>query len=204
MENRTEKRKRQTRRKIIRTALELFDRQGFQATTMEQIAAEVDVARKTLYNHFPVKEAIVDAYVREQSISLAKTHLENLHQYPDTAARLLAVLDTAYAWVENHPELTGVCLGYRMKSMWFGSGTDNWETGTRRLMAEILHMGQEAGEIRTDIPVKVLVMQLDVLRGAIVMDWLNDRKKFELRREIARIVDLFLFGAEEKIRRGEK
>jgi ABC-type multidrug transport system fused ATPase/permease subunit len=73
------------------------------------------------------------------------------------------------------------------------------------LMAEILHMGQKAGEIRADIPVKLLVMQLDVMRGAIVLDWLNDRKKFELRREIARIVDLFLFGATlEKWLRYEK
>lgn len=195
-ENRTEKRKRETRREIIRIAMELFQRQGFQSTTMDQIANKADIARKTLYNHFPVKEAIVDAYVRDQSIELAKTNLQSLDRYPDTASRLLAALDTAYAWVETNPELTGICLGYRMKNMWCGDKCENWETGTKGLMTEILRRGQQAGEIRTDFPVKLLVMQIDMLRGSIVMDWLRDKEKFKLREEIARIVDLFLYGAE--------
>ena len=197
--NRTEKRKQQTRRHIIRIAVALFRRQGFQATTMDQIASEADVARKTLYNHFPVKEAIADAYVRDQSMELAKANLQILDRHPDTTSRLLAALDTAYAWVETNPELTGICLGYRMKNMWDGDGIEySEETGTQGLMAEILRRGQQAGEIRTDIPIKLLVLQIDMLRGSIVMDWLRDRKSFKLRREIARIVDLFLYGATGK------
>lgn len=196
--NRTEKRKQRTRQKIIRIAIERFKGQGFQATTMDQIATEADIARKTLYNHFPVKEAIVDAYVRDQSMALAKTNPQILDQYPDTASRLLAVLDTAYAWVEANPELTGICLGYRMKTMWCGKGSENEETGTQTLITEILRHGQTAGEIRTDIPIKLLVLQIDILRGSIVMDWLRDRKKIKLRKEIARIVDLFLNGAAGK------
>lgn len=197
-ENRTEKRKRQTRQKIIRIAVDLFQRQGFQLTTMDQIATEADIARKTLYNHFPVKEAIVDAYVRSQSMDLANTSLKSLDRYPDTASRLQAALDTAYAWVEDNPELTGICLGYRMKNMWCGNRNENGKTGTQGLMTDILRRGQQTGEIREDIPVKLLVMQIDILRGSIVMDWLRDKEKFKLREEIARIVDLFLYGAAGK------
>jgi AcrR family transcriptional regulator len=197
-ENRTEKRKQQTRRNIIRVAIKLFQRQGFQATTMDQIATEADIARKTLYNHFPVKEAIVDAYVRDKSLELAKTNQQILDQHPDTPSRLLAALDKTYAWVEANTELTGICLGYRMKNMWYGNGAEDEQTGTQGLMAEILHRGQKAGEIRADIPVKLLVLQIDILRGSIVMDWLRDRKKVNLRKEIARIVDLFLNGAADK------
>jgi len=194
-ENRTEKRKQKTKHKIIRIAIDLFQRQGFQATTMDQIAAEADLARKTLYNHFPVKEAIVEAYVRDQSMELAKTNLENLDKYPDTASRLLTALDTAYTWVENHPDLTGICLGYRMKTMWTLNEGKNEETGTQSLITEILRRGQQTGEIRKDLPIKLLVIQIDVLRGSIVMDWLRDKEKFKLRKEISRIVDLFLHGA---------
>jgi len=194
-ESRTEKRKRQTKSKIIRTAIELFQCQGFQTTTMDQIAAKTDIARKTLYNHFPVKEAIVEAYVRDQSMELAKENLQNLDKYPDTASRLLIALDTAYNWVEKHPDLTGICLGYRMKNMWVDNECENSETGTQSLITEILRRGQQAGEIRRDLPIKLLVIQIDILRGSIVMDWLRDREKFNLREEISRIVDLFLHGA---------
>ncbi|GAB6904664.1 Transcriptional regulator, TetR family [Desulfosarcina cetonica] len=198
--NRTEKRKQQTRDHIIRIAVELFQHQGFQATTMDQIATEADIARKTLYNHFSVKEAIADAYVRDQSMALAKANRQILDRHPDTASRLLAALDKAYAWVETNPELARICLGYRMKNMWHGDGSENEETGTQGLMAEILRRGQKAGEIRTDIPIKLLLLQIDVLRGSIVMDWLRDRESFKLRREIARTVDLFLYGATGKKR----
>ena len=63
-EGRMERKKRKTRQKIVIVAMDLIQRQGFDSTTMEQIAVEADIARKTLYNHFPVKEAIVDEYVR--------------------------------------------------------------------------------------------------------------------------------------------
>ena len=41
-------------------------------------------------------------------------------------------------------------------------------------------------------------MQLDILRGAVVMDWLSDKSRFELRKEMAKIVDLFINGAMER------
>ena len=196
--NRTEKRKQQTRQKIIHTAVRLFQVQGFQATTVDQIAGKADIARKTLYNHFPVKEAIVNAYVGEQSMAMAKTVLERLDQYPDTACRLMAALDAGYTWVETNPEFTGIALGYRMKNMLQNSETKEKETGTQMLLTRIICLGQKAKEIRADIPVNQLVLQIDVMRSAVVMDWLRDKHNFDLHSQIARIVDLFLNGAAGK------
>jgi len=197
-EGRMERKKKETRQKIIEVAMDLFQRQGFNNTTMEQIAEVADIARKTLYNHFPVKEAIVDEYVNGISEGLAKTTFDNLRNLPDTRTRLLAALDKAYEWVEINPEITGICLGYRLKNIYQGSGYSDGETGTQRTMAEIIRYGQKAGEIRRDISIKILVMQLDILRGAVVLDWLGDKSRFELRKEMAKVVDLFLYGAVER------
>ncbi|MEM7143260.1 MAG: helix-turn-helix domain-containing protein [Actinomycetota bacterium] len=58
-----------------RTALAMFEAEGFEAVTVNQIAAEVGMAASTIYRHFDTKEAIVlwdehdadmdAAYVRE-------------------------------------------------------------------------------------------------------------------------------------------
>ncbi len=197
-EGRMERKKRETRQRIIEVAMDLFQRQGFNNTTMEQIAEVADIARKTLYNHFPVKEAIVDEYVKVISKGLAQETFDNLQNLPDTRARLLAALDKAYEWVEINPEITGICLGYRLKNMCQGSGYSDGETGTQSTMAEIIRYGQKAGEIRRDISIKILVMQLDILRGAVVLDWLDDKSRFELRKEMAKVVDLFIYGAIER------
>ncbi|GAA1954890.1 TetR/AcrR family transcriptional regulator [Catenulispora subtropica] len=54
-----ERKKAQTRAAIQRHALRLFQEQGYDATTMEQIAAEADVSPSTLYRYFPTKEDLV-------------------------------------------------------------------------------------------------------------------------------------------------
>ena len=52
----------QTRRHIFRCALELFRVQGFEATTMKQIAVKAGVAKGAAYYYFPGKEALIQAY----------------------------------------------------------------------------------------------------------------------------------------------
>jgi AcrR family transcriptional regulator len=47
------------RRRIAEAALELFQRQGYVETTIDQIAAEAGVGRRTIFRHFPTKEAIL-------------------------------------------------------------------------------------------------------------------------------------------------
>ncbi|WP_353946406.1 TetR family transcriptional regulator [Streptomyces sp. HUAS MG91] len=46
-------------RAISGAALRLFEEQGYEATTIEQIAAAADVSRATFFNYFAGKEAVV-------------------------------------------------------------------------------------------------------------------------------------------------
>lgn len=194
-ESRIERKKKETRQKIVKAAMDLFQKQGFNNTTMEQIADEADIARKTLYNYFPVKEAIVDEYVRGISQGLAREAFETIENLPDTRSRLVAALNHAYGWVENNPEITAICINYRLRNMVKESEAEKAETGTQSILSKVISLGQQAGEIRSDISVKMLVTHIDLLRGTITFEWLNDPSKFELQEEIVKLVDLFLYGA---------
>ncbi|MFE2752333.1 TetR/AcrR family transcriptional regulator [Actinosynnema sp. NPDC059335] len=55
-----EQRKAHTRRTIQEHALKLFLGQGYDATTVEQIAAAAGVSHMTFFRHFPTKEAVVE------------------------------------------------------------------------------------------------------------------------------------------------
>lgn len=48
-----------TREAILRTSAVLFRRDGFRATSLEQVAAELEVTRPALYYHFRSKAAIL-------------------------------------------------------------------------------------------------------------------------------------------------
>ncbi|MFS2050031.1 helix-turn-helix domain-containing protein, partial [Variovorax sp. CT11-76] len=60
---RRERRRVQTLDHVATTAMQLFEAQGYDATTMEQIALRADVAKGTLYNHFATKEAVLAHWI---------------------------------------------------------------------------------------------------------------------------------------------
>ncbi|MGW7422037.1 TetR/AcrR family transcriptional regulator [Streptomyces sp. NPDC054813] len=57
--NLRERKKLATWHAIRSAALRLFDEQGYEATTVEQIAAAANVSRATFFNYFAGKEAVV-------------------------------------------------------------------------------------------------------------------------------------------------
>lgn len=54
-----DRKKAQLREELIATALRLFEEQGFEETTVQQIADAVQVSRRTFHRHFPSKESVV-------------------------------------------------------------------------------------------------------------------------------------------------
>ena len=54
-----------TKREILEAALELFSVQGFEATSISQIASAVGIRKASLYSHFENKQAILDALVKD-------------------------------------------------------------------------------------------------------------------------------------------
>ncbi|MDR3474593.1 MAG: helix-turn-helix domain containing protein [Devosia sp.] len=79
-------------------ALELFERLGYGATTIEQVAAEAEISAPTIYRHFGTKERLVlwDEY---DPLLLAAIG-ERLKQQPPLQAirsGLVAALDGIYA-----------------------------------------------------------------------------------------------------------
>jgi TetR/AcrR family transcriptional regulator of autoinduction and epiphytic fitness len=58
---RRQEKTRQTRRRILTAAQELFTRQGYATTTIQQIAERADVAWQTVYSVFRTKPAILSA-----------------------------------------------------------------------------------------------------------------------------------------------
>jgi AcrR family transcriptional regulator len=76
------------RQRILDAAAELFYREGINATGVERLAAESSVSKRTLYQHFPSKTAVVEEYLRSLEDRVANP-LGGADQTP--RERLLAV-----------------------------------------------------------------------------------------------------------------
>lgn len=88
-----------TKREILDAALELFSVQGFEATSISQIASAVGIRKASLYSHFENKQAILDTLVKavfehygEHSIFAGvdwEKNADNLPLTPDEAVHMI-------------------------------------------------------------------------------------------------------------------
>ena len=54
--------------RILETADKLFYLQGIRAIGVDTIAAEIGISKRTLYNHFPSKDALIAAYLKRRFV----------------------------------------------------------------------------------------------------------------------------------------
>ena len=54
-----------TKSEILKASLDLFSTQGFEATSISQIAEAVGIRKASLYSHFESKQAVLDALIRQ-------------------------------------------------------------------------------------------------------------------------------------------
>jgi len=84
--------KRDTRDKIIETASELFYRNGYNLTGINEIIKESGIAKATLYSHFQTKEELLLAYLDAKDSELLSKIDSFISTKPRGNDRIVAVL----------------------------------------------------------------------------------------------------------------
>jgi len=69
--------------RILVTADRLFYLQGIRAIGVDTIAAEIGISKRTLYNHFPSKDALISAYLTRRFVKAR--HPTNRHSTRSSA-----------------------------------------------------------------------------------------------------------------------
>ena len=65
-----ERKRQQTRERLTRAAMALFLERGFEATTLDDIAAAADISRRSFFHYFASKEDVVFAWHEETTAAL--------------------------------------------------------------------------------------------------------------------------------------
>lgn len=97
----TTQKKPSVRQRIVDTACELFYRQGYRATGVNQVIAESGVAKASFYDHFPSKEDLLLEYVQETSRREIANLREEVSAFPTARERFFGPLRILYPWFEE-------------------------------------------------------------------------------------------------------
>ncbi|MFF8844106.1 TetR/AcrR family transcriptional regulator [Streptomyces sp. NPDC015127] len=86
------------RQQALDTAEELFYSRGIQAVGMDAIRTASGVSLKRLYQLFPNKEQLVDAYLERRDIRWRERLAAHVERSAEPRERILAVFDWLYTW----------------------------------------------------------------------------------------------------------
>jgi AcrR family transcriptional regulator len=145
--SRRERKKQETRQRLLKCAWRLFQERGYDDATVEDITEAADVAKGTFFNYFGTKESILDE-IALWRIDLLGSHVLATDDAPQGAvARIKRLIRAMTAEFSPDRELPQHLLIARI------SAPIRHESAHRlgSLMHDLVQQGQTSGEIRADL-----------------------------------------------------
>lgn len=182
----------ETRQRIVTEAAALFNRHGFEGSSMAALMEATGLEKGGIYRHFSSKEAIAaEAFdYAWQSAHDVRMHL--LHSIPNSVDKLKQFITN---FVERRPAVPGGCPVYNT-AIDADDGNSVLRDRAREairqwlgLLRSIVSAGIKAGEIRPRVdPKNLATLIVSSLEGALVISRLerNNRALLAVRAHLDR------------------
>ncbi len=201
MARKTREEAEKTRELLLDTALQLFDEQGINHTTLNQIAKKAGVTRGAIYWHFKDRDDMFRALWEEvaapmeqrfEDLSQLEGH-DPLDALTELATQFLTRLSTD-AKMEQLHRISLQALTIPSLMQWFEDCDRKNLSCLEKLMKQI----QEQGKIRTDIShIQASRMLFSCISG-LIGSWLLYQEPSDLPQNSALYVQLALDGLMQK------
>ena len=188
------KKTRNTRGKIIDAAWQLFYRQGYDDTTVEEIIEASGTSRGSFYHYFQGKDALLstlaDVFDRKY-----EELMETLDPEQDRFEQLMYLNRELFAMLENSIslDLAARLYSYQLVTRGDKSLLDHNRTYYRLLRQTVLQ-GQERGELRGDVTANEIVRVYALCERALIYDWCLSGGDYSLSQYAKTMMPMFLQG----------
>jgi len=190
--NRRERRREETRQRLIQAALALMHEKPFDQVTVEEITERADVAKGTFFTYFPTKEHLLQAYIRDMTDEVYE-FLESLQ--PEQAPSQWEVLRQVMLFIAQRDArslqitrsiMVACCQSHELREQML----DIVKEATEYARAGF-ESGQRTGEFRTDVPADELAHQAIRLYRLSLMEWMMEREDEPLERIVERVLEFY-------------
>ena len=176
------------RQRILDNAYELFSRRGIRAVGVEEVISRANVAKATLYRHFPSKDDLVLAFLEEREVRWTRQFVEaGARERGATAEeRLLAIFDVFHDWFQREDyegcSFINVLLETGDREHPVGDASARYLANIRTIVREL---AEDAG---LHDPEELALSWHLLMKGAIVQAAEGDRQAAQRAKAIARLL----------------
>jgi len=199
--SRRERKKEETKERILQSAFALFRKQGVETTTVEEICERADVAKGTFFNYFPRKEALF-GYLSEKWVGDAEQRIAEIMEQGLPAWQKVRDVFVEFAtFYEEDRDLSKHMVMEWTRQM--HSPEDEVSRRWDDLGEHVVRQLQAKGELRRDVsPERASRVFADVYHSTIVM-WLDSPEPpFPLKGEIRERLALVMEGLASRVKEG--
>lgn len=192
------KNSRNTKGRIISAAWDLFYKQGYDNTTVDEIVEQSGTSKGSFYHYFKGKDSILSSlsYLYDEKYDeLRETMDKNL----SSIDKLLMLNHELFLMTENSISIDLLARLY--SSQLITNGDKHLLDQNRsyyRLLKEIVREGQAAGELRDDITLNEIVKAYALFERALLYDWCLCNGDYSLSNYSDSILPMFLEGFRKK------
>lgn len=179
---------------ILEAALTLFVRSGFHATRVEEIAERAGVAKGTVYEYFPSKEALFKGILDLSFQRYCGTAREAVRSRGRASAQLAALIEASQAFARENRPLARIVLETL-------SGMDEQlrvhilttRAQVRQIFQQVIEAGIQAGEFRPLDPDLATSAVMGAVTG-LFKQWIFGEQGQPPAEAAAQLLDLLLQG----------
>ncbi len=180
--------------KIIDCAYELFAKNGFSNTTVDQILEAAECSKGTFYHYFPNKETLLLNWVNTYDETYEEWY-DQLPESMDAIEKLAQLSSVSFGITEQHsePMLSSTVYAYQLSHL---NDTNLLERDRyfTRLLHTIIKNGQEKDEIRKDISYIELAKMFNAIQKGITYEWCVTMGAYSIKEFGEKAMRIFLEG----------
>ena len=195
-EGRRERRARETRRKILVAAMQLFGERGVDAVTVEDIADHVDVARGTVFNYFATKDSLLQEMGTLQVEMLEDAAADGRIHGPTAGEKLAQALVLMAEMPGSNPENCRAMLTRALSCTRSGELPEH-RMQVFRMFERWVSEGQATGEFRRDVSSCELAGFIMGVQFQATLTWAYGFVSGTLADHVSRLLRLALEGIQD-------
>ena len=154
-----------TRERVLDVALASFGTRGYEATSLDALAAELGVRKQTILYYFPSKEALLEAVVDRSADELSSVLERTLARAGQGWERVEALVRSVFRLAARRPELLGLLREVsRLGPPWATRVTDRLDPLVERARG-FLEAEMDAGHMRRHDPRLLLLTAYSMVIG---------------------------------------